>query len=103
MKGKQLRHSVFLYFLLIYSPERNELKAVLIKSSLIEENHYIKCRRICQGAMYVIQDLAPQQLPKISPPIHAHFLLMILHFVNAGESCIASFVAASDNLHCRRL
>ena len=58
MKGKQLRHSVFLYFLLIYSPERNELKAVLIKSSLIEENHYIKCRRICQGAMYVIQDFA---------------------------------------------
>ena len=53
--------------------------------------------------MNVIQDLAPQQLPKIAPPIHAHFLLMILHFVNAGESCIASFVAASDNLHCRRL
>ena len=41
------------------------------------------------------------QLPKIAPSTHAHFFLMAPLFINAGEGPIASFVAASENLHSR--
>ena len=40
-------------------------------------------------------------LPKIAPSTHAHFFLMAPLFINAGEGPIASFVAASENLHSR--